>query len=96
VATAWAAFRRRKIAKLATLDIDSLATLFGDKPYLMGSQPCGADATVFGMIASILTPPLCSSLRAAMGKHANLVSYRDRLMLEYFPHSDNHSAASAP
>jgi glutathione S-transferase len=87
---------KAKIAKLATCDIDSLATLFGDKPYLMGSQPCGADATVFGMVASILTPPLCSPLRAAMGKHANLVSYRDRLMLEYFPHSGNHSAASAP
>ena len=87
---------RTKIAKLATCDIDSLATLFGDKPYLMGSQPCGADATVFGIVASILTPPLDSPLRAAMGNHANLVRYRDRLMREYFPQFGNHSAASAP
>ena len=87
---------RTKIAKLATCDIDSLATLFGDKPYLMGSQPCGADATVFGIVASILTPPFDSPLRAAMGNHANLVRYRDRLMREYFPQFGNHSAASAP
>ena len=87
---------RAKIAKLATCDVDSLAALFGDKPYLMGNQPCGADATVFGMVVSILTPPLSSPLRAAMGKHANLVSYRDRLMREYFPQFENHSAAPAP
>jgi len=87
---------KAKIAKLATCDIDSLATLFGDKPYLMGNQPCGADATIFGMVTSILTPPLSSPLRAAMGKHANLVSYRDRLMREYFPQFGNHSAGAAP
>jgi glutathione S-transferase len=76
---------KEKIARLATCDIDSLARLLGDKPYLMGSQPCGADATVFGIVTSILTPPLYSPLRAAMGKHTNLVAYRDRLMGEYFP-----------
>jgi len=87
---------RAKIAKLASCDIDSLATLFGDKPYLMGSRPSGADATVFGMVASILTPPLNSPLRATMGKHANLVKYRDSLMREYFPQFSNHLAASGP
>lgn len=86
---------KANIATLATCDIDSLATFLGDKPYLMGSQPCGADATVFGMVASILTPPLDSSLRAAMGNHANLVEYRDSLMREYFPQFSNHLAASA-
>src|SRR5262249_53165476 len=71
------------IARLATCDIDSLATLCGDKPYLMGSRPCGADAIAFGIVTSILTPPLSSPLRTAVGKHANLVEYRDRLMREY-------------
>jgi hypothetical protein len=36
-----------------------------------------------------------SPLRAAMGKHANLVEYRDRLMREYFTQFSNPSAESA-
>jgi glutathione S-transferase len=76
---------RAEIASLATNDIDALAALLGDKPYLMGGDPCGADATVFGIVTSILTPPLESPLRAAMNRHANLVAYRDRLKSQYFP-----------
>jgi glutathione S-transferase len=73
------------IAALAARDIDALAALIGDKPYLMGDKPCGADAFVFGIVTSILTPPLDVTLRAAMGKHANLVAYRDRLTRQFFP-----------
>ncbi len=32
---------------LATRDIDALADVLGDKPYLMGDRPCGADAAIF-------------------------------------------------
>lgn len=73
------------IAMLATRDIDALAALIGDKPYLMGEKPCGSDALVFGIVTSILTPPLDGALRAAMQKHANLVAYRDRLTRQFFP-----------
>ena len=50
----------------------------------MGEKPCGADATVFGMVTSILTPPLKTALRPAMQKHANLIAYRDRMTAKYF------------
>jgi glutathione S-transferase len=72
------------IAMLAIRDIDALAALIGDKPYLMGERPCGADAFVFGIVTSILTPPLDGPLRTAMLKHANLVAYRDRLTRQFF------------
>jgi glutathione S-transferase len=72
------------LTELAARDIDALAALLGDKPYLMGDQPCGADATVFGIVTSILTPPLDTPLRPAMQKHANLVAYRDRVTGQYF------------
>jgi glutathione S-transferase len=77
--------RRADIVDLGTRDIDALASLLGDKPYLMGDTPCGADATVFGLVTSILTPPLDTPLREAMARHANLVAYRDRLTRLYFP-----------
>lgn len=73
------------IAELAIRDIDALASLIADKPYLMGERPCGADAFVFGIVTAILTPPLDSPLRAAIARHANLVAYRDRLSRRYFP-----------
>jgi glutathione S-transferase len=72
------------IAMLAARDIDALAALLGDKPYLSGDRPCGSDAFVFGIVTSILTPPLDGPLRAAMHKHANLVAYRDRLTRQFF------------
>jgi len=75
---------RADIEKLAIRDIDTLAALLGDNSFLMGEQPCGADATVFGLVTSILTPPLDTKLRPAMQKHANLVGYRDRLTRRYF------------
>jgi glutathione S-transferase len=73
------------IAMLATRDIDALASLIGDKPYLIGDKPCGADAFVFAIVTSILTPPLDGALQAAMRSHTNLVAYRDRLTHEFFP-----------
>lgn len=72
------------IERLALRDIDALAALLGDMPYVMGEKPCGADATVFGMVTSILTPPLKTALRPAMQKHANLIAYRDRMTAKYF------------
>jgi len=76
---------KAEIAALALRDIDALATLLGDKAYLMGDRPCGSDAVVFGIVTAILTPPLDNALRAAMARHANLVAYRDRLTRQFFP-----------
>jgi glutathione S-transferase len=75
---------RQEIAELAFRDVDALAALLGNKPFLMGDHPCSADPFVFGIITSILTPPIESPLRAAMQSHANLVAYRDRVTGLYF------------
>jgi glutathione S-transferase len=72
------------IAELASCDIAALAALLGNNRYLMSDEPCGADATVFGIVTSVLTPPLESPLRDAMSKHRNLVAYRDRVTDRYF------------
>lgn len=70
--------------RLAIADIEALATLLGDKPYLMGERPCGADASVFGFVASILAPAFASKVRTAAEKHHNLIGYRDRILQQYF------------
>ena len=71
--------------KLAIADVQALAILVGDKPYLMGDRPCGADATVFAFVAGILTPVFETAIRTEAEKHQNLVRYRDRILRQYFP-----------
>jgi glutathione S-transferase len=75
---------RAQIAELAIRDVNALAAVLGDKPFLAGDQPCGADASVFGIVTAILTPPLDSPIRTTLQRHANLVAYRDRIARRYF------------
>lgn len=76
---------RDEIAELGRRDIDALATLLGDKPFLFGDAPCGADATAFAFVAESLAPEIDSPIRAATLAHADLVAYRDRMLSAYFP-----------
>jgi glutathione S-transferase len=70
--------------RLAVADIEALATILGEKPFLMGERPCGADATVFGFVASILSPVFTSKVRSAAERRQNLTDYRDRILRQYF------------
>lgn len=69
---------------LAIADIDALATLIGDKAFLLGEKPCGADAMVFAFVASFLAPAFDTPIRTAAERHANLAGHRDRIRRRYF------------
>ena len=75
-------------AELATADINAFAALIGDKAFLMGEKPCGADATVFASVACFLTPVFDTQIRAAAERHPNLAGYKDRITRLYFSHSE--------
>lgn len=77
--------RDDEIEELGARSLSALSTLLAGKPYLFGDAPCGADATAFGMAASILTPFFDSPLRKRAESHVNLVTYRDRMMRQYYP-----------
>jgi glutathione S-transferase len=70
---------------LAARDIDAVADVLADKPYLMGAAACGADASVFAFMAHAVCPLFDTGLRTATERRPNLVAYRDRLMRQYFP-----------
>ena len=74
-----------EITQLAEIGYTALARLLGDKPYLLGARPCGADASIFGQLASVLTPFFAGPVRESARRHANLVAYADRMMAAYFP-----------
>jgi glutathione S-transferase len=81
-----------EIVELGARSLAALSTLLGDKSYLFGDAPCGADATAFGMAASILTPFFDAPLRNRAESHANLVAYCDRMMRQYYPNVANQAA----
>jgi glutathione S-transferase len=74
-----------EIVALGLRSLAALSTILGDSAYLMGPRPCGADATVFGMLAYVLTPFFESELRRQAEAFGNLTAYVDRLMAEFYP-----------
>ncbi len=74
-----------EVFAMAARGIDAVAAVLGDKPYLMGTQACGADATVFAFVAGTLTPYFETALRTHAEKHRNLVAYCDRMMRTFYP-----------
>lgn len=76
---------RPEMLAIATKGLASVAQLLGDKPYLMGAEPCGADATVFAFVGSALCPHFDTPLIAAAQAHPNLLAYVARMQAQYFP-----------
>ncbi len=74
-----------EMEELVAPDINALADVLADKPYLMGDRPCGADAAIFPMIAHALCPRFETAIHTCAKQRPNLVAYNDRLMRQYFP-----------
>lgn len=73
-----------EIADLAGRDFAAASALLGDKPYLFGERPCGADATLFGFTASAATPFFDTRVREAAERHPNLIAFQWRMMDRYY------------
>jgi glutathione S-transferase len=70
---------------LAGRAFESISAILGDRRYLMGEKPCGADATVFAFVSGSLCPVFETVLREKAGAYPNLISYCQRLAQHYFP-----------
>jgi glutathione S-transferase len=74
-----------EIVALGVRSLAAIAAILGDKPFLFGPRPCGADATVFAFLASTLTPFFTGELRRRAEGFGTLVAYVDRLMARFYP-----------
>jgi glutathione S-transferase len=77
-----------QIAMLGGRTLESLSALLGKRRWLMGEAPCGTDAALTGMLATLLNPSLDSPLRQLGLGHANLAAYIDRAVPHFFPEFD--------
>lgn len=84
---------REEIVQLGAMALKALSDVLGDNRYLMGSKPCGADATVFSFVAGALCPVFDSGILGHAQSHSNLVAYNERMMQEFYP--DRASAQTA-
>lgn len=73
-----------EIDAMGVADVDALAVLLGDRPFLLGDTPTSVDASVYAFVAGILGFPGESRTRAAAAAHANLVAYRARMEARFW------------
>jgi len=71
-------------ARLADRAMAAIADVLGDRSYLMGAQPCGADATVFAFLQGARCPLFEGPLRSAAEAFPVLVAYCDRVTARYY------------
>ncbi|BDA43783.1 Failed axon connections homolog [Coccomyxa sp. Obi] len=64
----------------------ALSAILGDKRYLLGGQPCVADASAFGFLDNVFfdTDCLNPGLREIAQQYDNLVAYTERIRSTYF------------
>ncbi len=75
---------REHIYALGCADVDAVAQVLGDKPFLLGDAPTSYDATMYGFIANVLAFPKTSPISKRGQSHANLVAYVDRMNAKYW------------
>jgi glutathione S-transferase len=74
-----------EIAALATRSIDVVAAYLGHKPFFMGAEPVGVDATIFSFVAGALCPAFETPVRSAAERHDNLKRYVGRMTARFYP-----------
>jgi glutathione S-transferase len=70
---------------LATRSFDAASDYLGDKPFFMGAEPTGVDATMFAFMAGALCPLFEGPLRDAAARHENLNRYVGRMTARLYP-----------
>ena len=73
------------IAALGIRSVDAIASFLGQKPYFMGAEPLGVDATMFPFAAAALCPGFDTPIRTAAERHENLKGYVGRMMERFYP-----------
>ena len=74
-----------EIVALGTRSVDATADYLGTKPFMMGAEPTGLDATAFAFVAGVLCPLFDTPLRSAAERHENLKQYVGRMTARFYP-----------
>ena len=81
-----------EIDELGARAVAAVSNVLGDNEYLMGSQLCGADATVYAFMVGALCTHFDTRLLANARKHVNVVAYCERMGARFHPENLSRSA----
>ncbi|HEX8700017.1 MAG TPA: glutathione S-transferase C-terminal domain-containing protein, partial [Myxococcaceae bacterium] len=81
-----------EILELGKADISAVATLLGDKPFLLGDHPSSFDATLYALIKSITAFPVNSRFKLYTQAQQNLMRYCERFEQRFFAASAKSAA----
>ena len=67
-----------EVTAMGAADLDAVAELLGDRPFLLGDKPRTVDCSAYAFLEALLGFPIESKLKQHAASHANLVAYRKR------------------
>jgi len=76
---------RSEIIRIGKTSLKAVSDILGQKPYLLGENPSGADATAYAFLANALCDHFESPLLQAADECPNLAAYCARMTERYFP-----------
>ncbi len=68
-----------EVMAIGAADLDAVAELLGDRPFLLGDAPRTVDCTLYAFVEATLGFPVDTPLRQRALARANLVAYRQRI-----------------
>jgi hypothetical protein len=86
---------RADIMRLAIRSIDATADYLGSKPFFLGAELAGVDATIFAFVAGALCPHFESPMRSAAERHDNLRCYVGRMTKRFYSQLDELAGCKA-
>jgi glutathione S-transferase len=75
---------RAEIYEIGRRDLDALAAMVGDQPYMLGGEPTSIDATAYAFVGVALWSPPGSPLKQHVEAHPSLVAYCERMRDRYW------------
>jgi glutathione S-transferase len=84
-----------EVMAIGSADIDALAELLGDRPFMLGDKPRTIDCTAYAFLEGTAGFPLEGPLRQRIESHANLVAYRQRIRQRWWADLPGSAGASA-
>lgn len=78
---------RAEVMARGVADVDALAVLLGDRPWFLGDEPHGIDATLHAWLTGLTRGP-ASEVGDAVRGHENLMAYVQRGLDRWWPEDD--------
>jgi glutathione S-transferase len=69
---------------MGVADVDAVAELLADKPFVTGDAPRVVDCTLFAFVEGVLGPAIDTPILRALTGHANLVAHRARIRARWW------------